>query len=463
MSTELRPWPTLHLALFFALAVITPARAATNVITVDARAVLVSRFEGWGTSLCWWANVVGGFTNREEYADLAFRDLGLNIVRYNIGGGENPARSNTMEFRARMPGFQPEPGKWDWDADANQRWMLRAAVARGVTHVVAFANSPPYWMTRSGSVTGARRGGEDNLRREQEANFAEYLAVVMRKLSELDGVTFHTVTPMNEPGAAWWQLGHRQEGTHMSAAQQIRVIRELRAALDREGVTATIVATEDYDERSAVRNLSAYDPATWARISHITTHTYQANDSERLRQLAEQHGKPLWVSEYGDGERTGMELARRIRDDITGKRAAAWIYWQVADNAGAWGLVFNRLDGRDTTYRKTRKFYVLAQFSRFLRPGCRIVAANDGDSLAAYDPDRKRLIVVSVNDRAEPRQVRFEFAGVATPAKTAQVHRTSREEDCAPQPDAPVHNGQLSATLPARSVTTFVISDVEPR
>ena len=67
----------------------------------------------------------------EEYADLAFKELGWNIVRYNIGGGENPARSNTMELRARVPGFQPEPGKWDWSADANQRWMLRAAVAAG--------------------------------------------------------------------------------------------------------------------------------------------------------------------------------------------------------------------------------------------------------------------------------------------------------------------------------------------
>jgi hypothetical protein len=107
----------------------------------------VRNFAGWGTSLCWWAHVVGGYTNREEYADLAFKQLGLNIVRYNIGGGENPARSNTMEFRARIPGFQPEPGKWDWNADTNQRWMLRAAVARGANHVVAFANSPPHWMT----------------------------------------------------------------------------------------------------------------------------------------------------------------------------------------------------------------------------------------------------------------------------------------------------------------------------
>ncbi|CAG8793087.1 584_t:CDS:1, partial [Dentiscutata erythropus] len=31
-------------------------------------------FEGWGTSLCWWANVLGGFPDivRNQAADLVF-------------------------------------------------------------------------------------------------------------------------------------------------------------------------------------------------------------------------------------------------------------------------------------------------------------------------------------------------------------------------------------------------------
>jgi hypothetical protein len=142
--------------LLFALLGPLATQAATNVTVIDARNVLVRHFDGWGTSLCWWAHIVGGFTNRDEYADLAFKELGWNIVRYNIGGGENPAHSNTMELRARIPGFQPEPGTWDWNADANQRWMLRAAVARGANHVVAFANSPPRALEISGS-SGIRR------------------------------------------------------------------------------------------------------------------------------------------------------------------------------------------------------------------------------------------------------------------------------------------------------------------
>lgn len=447
----------LRSALLITMAAAGPTQAATNLVTIDARNVLVPHFDGWGTSLCWWAHVVGGFTNRDEYADLAFKELGWNIVRYNIGGGENPARSNTMEFRARIPGFQPEPGKWDWSADAHQRWMLRAAVARGANHVVAFANSPPFWMTHSESVTGARRGRDDNLRPGFEATFADYLAIVMSNLTVLDGVKFDTVTPMNEPSATWWELGHRQEGTHMSVGQQMRMINLLRGSLDRHGLRATIVASEDNDERNTYECVSAYDAVTLSNISHIATHTYHANASPKLRQLSERTGKPLWVSEYGDGERTGLRMARRIRDDIVEKRAQAWIYWQFADNAGAWGMVWNRLDGRDPSYRKTRKFYVMAQFSRFIRPGSQIISASDDDSLVAYDRPKQQLIIVAVNDRNTSRDIIYQLDRSTTPASEVAAFRTSQQEDVAPQPPITIAAGKFSATLPARSVTTFVV------
>lgn len=460
MIDRLRGFMIFRLALLLTLFAGVPAHAATNVVVVDVRKVLVPRFDGWGTSLCWWAHVAGGYTNREEYADLAFQQLKLNIVRYNIGGGENPARSNTMEFRARIPGFQPEPGKWDWNADANQRWMLRAAVARGANHVVAFANSPPYWMNHSGSVTGAKRGGDDNLRPEFETPFADYMAIVISNLTVLDQVKFDTVTPMNEPAAKWWELGHRQEGTHMSVAQQQRMINLLRPALDRHGIHATIVASEDNDERSTFEAVSSYDTATLSNVSHIVTHTYTANASAELRQLAERTGKPLWVSEYGDGDRSGLMLARRIRNDIVEKRAAAWIYWQFADNAGAWGMVWNRLDGRDTSYRLTRKFHVMAQFSRFIRPGSQILQVSDDDSLVAYDRTQRRLIIVTVNDRRDPRAAAFQLNGAKASAGVVASYRTSQQKDVASQTPLALADGKFTAQLPARSVTTFVVSDV---
>src|SRR5690349_3906572 len=59
-------------------------------------------WEGWGCSLAWWGNGVGGSDYERLYADLLFTQgtvsvlgqelpgLGMNIVRYNVGGGGQP-------------------------------------------------------------------------------------------------------------------------------------------------------------------------------------------------------------------------------------------------------------------------------------------------------------------------------------------------------------------------------------
>lgn len=447
--------PAILLALLFPAALF----ASPSTTTVNVQKILVQRFEGWGTSLCWWANEMGGYTNREAIADLAFKELGLNIVRYNIGGGENPARTNdTLEPRTRVPGFEPAPGTWDWNADANQRWMLHAAVARGANHVIAFANSPPYWMTRSGSVTGSAGGTNNNLLPAYEASFAEYLAMTVSNVAAMDKIKFDFITPMNEPAANWWKLNGHQEGDHMSVTQQARVINLLRTDLDRQGVSAGILATDDNDEDNTYLALSSYDKTTLGNISGIATHTYNANAPQALRKLARKTGKPLWVSEYGDAEPSGLKLARRIHDDITGLHAQAWTYWQFADYAG-WGLVFCRFHGLDSPYRITKKFYVFSQFSRFIRPGCEIVETDDKDSLTALDSARKQIIIVGINDRADTRTNVFQISGVKTTTGTAMVYRTSADENLEQLPAIPVLDNKFTATLPARSVTTFVITN----
>ena len=286
---------------------------------------------------------MGGYANRGTYTNLAFSQLKLNIVRYNIGGGENPTLTNSpTEYRARMAGFEPNPGVWDWSADANQRWMLRAAVARGANRVVAFANSPPYWMTVSGSVTGSTNGTSNNLQIGYEDDFAVYLATVMSNLMVLDGIAFESATPVNEPAASWWKYGGRQEGCHTDSAQQARLVNLLRSELDVRNLPAGIVASEDSDEQSTINSINGYDATARSNVFRIVTHTYGANNPMGVRNLAASLHKPLWVSEYGDGDGTGLRMARRIRDDIATMWARAWVYWQVVDNAGGGGSFTTR-------------------------------------------------------------------------------------------------------------------------
>jgi len=450
------------------LGAVAPAQSQYTA-TVDPNLVLVSNFEGWGTSLCWWGNVMGGYSNRTEYAELAFSTLKLNIVRYNIGGGENPSVTNSVMatdpnwYRAQMPGFQPSPGVWDWSADQNQRWMLREAVARGADKVVAFANSPPWWMTVSGSVTGSADGTSNNLDAGYETAFADYLATVVSNLTVLDNVHFDYVTPINEPSAGWWTLGGRQEGCHTDADQQGRLVTLLRTALDARNIAAGIDASEDSDEQSAINSLNAYG-ADLANVDLIATHTYGANNPFGIRNLGIALNKPVWISEYGDNDATGMQLARRIHDDITDTLASAWINWQFVDNSSGWGCLYNpMLEGGDESYVINRKFYVMGQFSQFIRPGSRIISVNDNNSLAAYDPTNHVVVIVAINqDLGSSLDVTYDLSAFDPISPEVSAVRTSPSENQAALAPITVSNNSFTISLAPESVTTFTVSNAVP-
>lgn len=56
----------------------------------DASPFNNGEFQGWGTALCWWANRLGyseKLTNAAAEAFFSDEGLGLDIARYNLGGG----------------------------------------------------------------------------------------------------------------------------------------------------------------------------------------------------------------------------------------------------------------------------------------------------------------------------------------------------------------------------------------
>lgn len=440
-----------------------PSSTPSEWVTVDPDSILVDNFDGWGTSLCWWANVCGGYSNRDAYAHIAFTTLGLNIVRYNIGGGENPSITNSLSFRARIPGFEADNAIWNWDADQNQRWMLKRAVALGANHVIAFANSPPWWMTVSHSVTGSTNGTSNNLQAGYENAFAQYLVNVVSNLTHVDGVKFDAITPMNEPAANWWVHGGLQEGCHMDPAQQNRVVTDLASALAGTTLASGIDASEDNDERNTINSLNGYDAVTKSKVTLIASHTYGANGPVELRNTARALRKPLWISEYADADASGLPMARRIHDDITQSFARAWVYWQVVDNYGGWGCLYNPEDGSgNTNFSYNEKFYVMWQFSHFIRPGFQIFKADDTNSLVAYDATNHHLVIVTLNESTNSKFYQYDLTHLGSAGSKAGCWRTSAGEQGAPLKAVSLVNRQFTAYAAPRSVTTFVISNVFP-
>ncbi|MDQ2798910.1 MAG: RICIN domain-containing protein [Armatimonadota bacterium] len=441
-----------------------PARADTTA-TVDP-SIQYGTWEGWGTSLAWWAKVIGGFPEptRSDYMDKAFdpvKGLGLNVVRYNIGGGENPAHQSFMSFRAAVPGYQSAPGVWDWTADANQRYVLQAAIKKGANQLEAFSNSPPWWMTKSGSVTG-NQGGADNLKPDQDAAFAEYLAGVVKHFHDQWGITFRDVEPLNEPSGTWWTFGgasHGQEGCHVDRPHQNDVVKATGAALARQGINyLTVTASDEPSIGDADKTFGAYDGAARRFLSKLNAHTYGGGDRTQLSDFANSIGSDLWMSEYGDGDASGMQLSREILTDVKGLHPSSWVYWQVVDGGG-WGMLTNALDAEShTDYGINEKYYVMGQYSRFIRPGDSILAVDDLHTLAAFDPRAKTVILVTTNDGDAPANIAFDLSQFARLGTTASATRTSATEKWTALPAAPLMGKRLAVTLPPKSVTSYVIS-----
>lgn len=447
---------SVRCALLAGLALLGGAfTSAAGTAKIAPNDTLVESFRGWGTSLCWWANVVGGFKNQAEFADAIFTDLRLTIVRYNIGGGENPAAPGLpTDPRARVPGFRPTREKWAPEADANQRLVLREAIRRGVKHVDAFANSPPWWMTASGSVTGGLLPLADNLKRSAEKEFADYLVEVMAHLTRADGIRFDTIAPMNEPLSPWW-LGNRQEGCHMGIEQQIRVLGHLQAALETAKMPVGLVAPETFSTDDAIRALRQYPAAIRNRLRAVSTHGYDTQKRAELREAA--GTTPVWISEHGDSDPSGMRTARAILDDLNVLRVEAWIYWQAVERTAEWGLIQNPLDGKSADCRRTAKFDVLRQFTNFVAPGSRIVATHDRDSVAALPPDGASLVVVALNSREAAEPFSADVSAVVPKDRAVRVVQTSPADRFAEKPATPLKNGRFETLLPPQSLTTFVV------
>lgn len=434
---------------------------------VNPSSLVVTNFQGWGTSLCWWANVIGSYPNRTNYVDLAFNTLKLNIVRYNIGGGQNPASNVVSEaYRAKMQGFEPTNGIWNWNADANQRWVLQQAEARGANLVDAFANSPPWWMCVSSNADG-NMSPTNNLQVDCEMTFANYLTTVVSNLTILDGDHFNYLTPMNEPNGSKWSYTNAspQEGCNMNPAQQAAVVDDVYASLKTNAPSVGIDAAEDVDPEQTYDDLTSYpsySSTALGEVSLFTTHSYGFTGAANLKGEASSQKKTLWLSEDGDSDGSGLTMARYIYNDINVMGARAFCYWQVVDSSGGWGFLLNSLlattnPSYTPNYTINEKFYVMGQFSEFIRPGCNILSVNDTNTLAAWNPTNSTLVLVLVNN-GSGFNVTYNLNDFPSASWQVSATQTASGENMATLPSPSVVNGQFTEAIPASSVTTFVLT-----
>lgn len=486
----------LRQRLFRVGAVLSAFLPLLSIVHAEQSAVIdpgkgFGKWDGWGTSLAWWAKVFG---DRDDVADLLFTTqmvnlggqslpgLGLTIARYNAGAsswnevdGQKMTASPAIVPYKQIEGFwldgkssDPQSKNWDWSVDKNQRAMLLKAKARGANWFELFSNSPMWWMCANHNPSGAKDGGKDNLPPENYEKFAIYMATIAKYAKDNWGISFTTVEPLNEPISNFWSANCRQEGCHFSHETQAAVLKLLRAELDKRGLVDTPISASDentYD--MALGTWNSFDSATKAVIKQINVHGYQGSKGRRdlLYQAAATAGKRLWNSEHGDEDASGLQMARCINLDLRNLHPTAWCYWQPIDRGarGAWGLMPGDLD-RKTISPPNPKYFVLAHYSRHIRPGMTILNSGETNTVAAYDAAKRRLVIVALNDMATGTKSfdlsKFSEADGPMTYWMTELKGSARYEM---HQGIKVVNKRLECELPADSITTFEIKNVSNR
>jgi galactan endo-1,6-beta-galactosidase len=274
------------------------------------------------------------------------------------------------------------------------------------------------------------------------------------------------VSPFNEPNSEWWHADCKQEGCHVSPGQQARVLAVLREELDRRGLEKLpIAASEETYYDHAISTWESFDEKTRALVGQVNVHGYQEakGDRAKLHRLVQRDGKkPLWNSEYGDGDPSGLNMARNLHRDFFWLKPTSWSYWQPVDGGG-WGLIAADLP-RGRLRRVNPKWHVLAHYTRHLPAGATMLTTGEETVVAGYEEHRSRLTLVCLNDGADERTWQIDlsrFAGAGWNAST-WITEPRGGARYRPLPKLPVGK-LLSLRLPRRSVQTVVIERVGAR
>lgn len=485
------------------------AESDAQEVTISANSTFASNdgvFEGWGTSLCWFGNRIGGSekTTAEaaEYLCDKENGLGLNIIRFNIGGGDDPTHDHITRTDSKMPGYWGEYDEetdtftYDYTKDENQRNVLLKMLDENPDLTLeAFSNSAPYFMTNSGCTSGSEKGG-DNLKEDKYDDFAEYLVNVVKNYKELYGVNFTSIEAMNENGWCIERNGNKQEGCSFArGSSQPKMILALKQALeDGEMQDLILAGCDESSPAETIKSLDGMSEEALSALERIDTHTYSIGSMSKLCIKATELGKKLWMSEVDGGSAEGQNsgemgaalyFAGKISSDLCKLQPSAWIMWQAIgsycgkepfagnqdpesldqktlDTNGFWGVTYADMDQEKVVL--TKKYYGFKQYTNYIHEGD-LMLVGDKKDVVSYDEDAKELKIVAVNTKASEEERAFRFDGFAVEDGSMDMIRTSGDietgENCVAVENTLKANKEgFTAELAPNSITTFVVKGV---
>ena len=362
--------------------------------------------------------------------DALYRDLGLTRVRFHPEGVE-PVNDNADPNSTDLSKFN-----LTWKAADGHIEAVRSLLPRGVTTFYSSPVTVESWMN--------------------ESNPDEYVewAMVMLRHWRQRGLEMPYYSILNEPG---FYGGVRT----WSGAWLRDVTKRLGARLAAEGFRTRLVVPDDVSPDNAYPRLQVIlaDPQARQYVGAVAYHMYGRGNERDIARLAKQYGIPVWMSEYStpDDWREWAALTHELLAEFDVSAVDyMWGYFGDWDRSQ---LVRLKVNGSSYAgYDLTRQYYVMGQFSRFVRPGAVRIAATSPDpdlKVVAFLGDQKPVVVVT-NVGSRDRTVRFELGAAGVCGTRIEAVRTSETEGWRSLPDVTLDQPRFVATVAGGSVTTFV-------
>jgi glucuronoarabinoxylan endo-1,4-beta-xylanase len=411
---------------------------------------------------------------RTHILDLLFSHAGagLSIVR-------NQINSKSAEIDPNYGTIEPRKNEFDFDHDEGQIWLMKEAKRRGTATFISTAFSPPAWMKINNSTLDDNdppKPERNRLRRDRRNDYAEYLARYVREYRDRFDIELYAISPANEP-----ELSAAYQSCTWSAADLRDFIKLfLKPVIDQQRVSIRLIAPESlsWSELSHALPIEN-DPDANPLVQVIGLHNYNidpatnepAVSAEAVAQTRALN-KRLWLTEISTLEpddpsmHDALMWAKTIHKHMVIAGTNAWLWWWgvLAEATGdhystGQGLIYFRHE--DGTYSARKRFWGLAHYSRFIRPGAVRVGATanpiDGVYVSAYrsqDQSTPTLVIVAINTTASEQPVALTLTNVA--ADTLLPYVTSDTQDMTQAASIAVTNGELALTLAPGSITTLV-------
>jgi glucuronoarabinoxylan endo-1,4-beta-xylanase len=161
----------------------------------------------------------------------------------------------------------------------------------------------------------------------------------------------------------------------------------------------------------------------------------------------------MWV--YDASIADAMVWAHNIHDYMTVANASAWMYWNLASYSP---IEYN--DGlTDYSFNPAKRFYVVGNFSRYVRSGWLRIDATESPASGLYvtafrDPSSDAFVVVAVNENVSSSPLTVSLVGFPSVDRVTPTV-TSEGDALADQTDVTVAAGAFTYTLPPTSVVSF--------